>query len=52
MCGIAGYLNLDGAPARDNLLREMAERIAARTPAEHSFTARQGLRTEGFQSST
>ena len=32
MCGIAGYLNLDGAPARDNLLREMAERIAHRGP--------------------
>ena len=32
MCGIAGYLNFDGAPAQDELLRRMAELISHRGP--------------------
>ncbi len=32
MCGIAGYLNFDGSPAFDDVLRRMAARIAHRGP--------------------
>jgi len=32
MCGIAGYLRLDGAPAQPQLLREMEQRLAHRGP--------------------
>jgi asparagine synthase (glutamine-hydrolysing) len=32
MCGIAGYLNFDGSPACDDVLRRMAARIAHRGP--------------------
>ena len=32
MCGIAGYLNFDGEPAREGILCAMAERISHRGP--------------------
>src|SRR5215831_15194226 len=37
MCGIAGYLSLDGAPAAPMVLRRMSEAIAHRGPDGEGF---------------
>lgn len=35
MCGIAGFVNLDGAPADANVLRAMTDMVAHRGPDDH-----------------
>jgi asparagine synthase (glutamine-hydrolysing) len=39
MCGIAGYLNLDGAPASSKIARRMADAVAHRGPDGEGYWA-------------